>query len=581
MSRRLRCASGVIMSRSIFVRHCFRRGRGPDTATRVARRSRWLPRVLALCSCAANAAQVTVTTTTDDVQVDGAISLREALLSVAARQDLNADVAATRQFDYGDADSVRFAIAVDAQVIALGAPLPALANGAHLDGTSQPGYVGQNLITLDGTQAGATAEGLVLLEGSRITALDVVHFGSNGLRSDDDVLFAHGFDGSGVVEPVLRQDFVPASIEQCATLDNGGDGLRIDSGTAVTTTTLRTSRNHGVGLRVRGALAASLTVVSLNAGDGIVVDSADAVDLDQSNIQFNGQHPQLAPTVQSGIRVLRASRPDVYDEMSPGVLLSRGGLLVHGSGTLANHLGDGVVVGDANEQTGVIQAVIGDLQIHHNLTGIRVTQRDADTHRTAAAIVSNNIYQNAAAGIHLSTSYMYGVGFVDRRVISANDVHHNAVTPDDQCSVATATQTQSQVVFDGPVAATPAEIAACQPAQVDTLSECVGLNNPNGILSNGVNNHCAWTGTTCTVAWDMSGRSGVESCDSSRNRIFAYVNDQNASQSTQKGVAALNGAIVGARRNVWGSGGPGNATFSEFGSLIDSSDDCGSISTCP
>jgi len=537
--------------------------------------------LLLVAAFSAHGAQITVGTKIDNVLVDGQVSLREALLSVAAKADVNADVTAARSSLYSGADLVRISIGSGAQTIALGASLPPVAAGTHVDGSTQPGYVDQNLITLDGTQAGAATDGLVLLEGSRITALDIVKFAGHGLRSDDDILFAHGFDGTGATDPVLDADFVAITIDQCASIDNVGDGVRVDAGTAVDASGLRVLRNRGVGMRVRGALAATQTVVSFNAGDGIVVDSADPVDLDQSDLQYNGQHPQLAPTARAGLRVLRASRPDVVDDL--GLVQSLGGVQVHGSGTVANQLGDGVVVGDAAVQTGVIHALIGDLQIHHNLAGIRVAQRDFDAHRTAIAILSNNIYQNASAGLFISTSYMYPTYSADRRVIAANDVHHNAVTPADQCSAATATQTQSQVVFDGPVAATPDEVAACQPAGVDTQSECNALSNPNGVSSNGINNHCVWTGVACTVAWDMGGREGTGECDSSRNRIFAYVNNPNADPSTQRGVAALNDAMVRARRNTWGVGGASNGTFEDSSSnaRIDANDDCGSISTCP
>jgi len=79
-----------------------------------------------LATACAHGAQITVDTVADNLQIDGKVSLREALLSAASKQDVNADVAAARQFDYDGAESIRFAIAVDAQTIAVAAPLPAL-----------------------------------------------------------------------------------------------------------------------------------------------------------------------------------------------------------------------------------------------------------------------------------------------------------------------------------------------------------------------------------------------------------------------------------------------------------------------
>jgi len=531
-----------------------------------------------LATSCAHAAQIAVSTVADNVLVDGKVSLREALVSVAVKHDYNADVAAARQSDYGPADVIEFAIGVDAKTIGLAGPLPAVASGTKIDGTTQPGYAGLNLITIDGAQAGAATDGLVLLEGSTVNALDIVNFGRHGLRSDDDIVFAHGFDSAGVVDPLLADSFLTIAINQCNSTDNGGDGLRVDAGTAVSADSLRVLRNRGVGVRAGGGLVAATLVATFNAGDGVLVDSANAVELVEPNIQYSGQHPQLPPTDQAGLRVLRASKADVAEF---GLPLVRGGVFVHGSGTIANHTGDGVDIGDTAEQTGVVQALIGDLQIHDNRTGIRIVQRDDSAHRTSSSVLSNNIYNNSASGLHVSSSFMYAGYSAAARVISANDVHHNAVTPAGQCSIATATQTAAQVVFDGPVSATAEEILACQPAGVDTAAECNALSDPTGPQSNGRNNHCMWTGASCVVAWDMGGTEGSVECDSSRNRIFAYVNDANDDPSTQKGVFATNGAYTRARRNTWGVGGANNGTFEDQSSQIDSNNDCGAIATCP
>ena len=70
-------------------------------------------------------------------------------------------------------------------------------------------------------------------------------------------------------------------------------------------------------------------------------------------------------------------------------------------------------------------------------------------------------------------------------------------------------------------------------------------------------------------------------CGSDTNRIYAYVNNFAADPLTQRGVSAINGAIVRARRNIWGVGGSGNGIAADGGSRIDEGDDCGAVSTCP
>lgn len=529
-----------------------------------------------LAATAVHAATIAVDDSGDAVALDNKVTLREALLSFAIGADWNNDVALVRTDAYGNADTLRFAIGTGAQSISIAAPLPAV-RGVLIDGSSQPGWVNQNLIALDGSDT--VGDGLVLLEGSQLKHVDLDAFGGNGLHIDDEALFGHDFESAAMPEPVLPENFVTVVLDHVGSFDNVGHGVLIDPGTAAQLDSVRTESNQGDGMRVRGGLVAADLVSGHNHGDGVLVDSAEKVEMVRGDFQFNGLHPTLPLTPSAGIRALRASKlglmvdPPFNNDPAPG-------LQIRDLGTAAHNGGDGVVLGDSLLQAGVVQAWVSDMQIHDNgATGIRVVQRDADAHRTAIGIFLNNMYDNADSGLHLSTAYMFWRGFTDRRVFSGNYVHHNAVTPADQCSVAAAMQTAAQIVVDGPVAATQAEQDACVVAT--TFSTCLALNDPNEANSNGINNHCVWTGVACTVAWGLGGREGGESCDSSQNRIFAYVNDQNLDPATQKGISAFNGANVNARRNTWGSGGATNGVFASPGSVIDPNDDCGSISTCP
>src|SRR5262249_12369972 len=76
-------------------------------------------------------------------------SLRQAIL------DANASAgASTIAFDIGDGGG---------QTIVPASPLPLITQSVTIDGTTQPGFAGAPLITLDGSQAGGTAFGLDLL----------------------------------------------------------------------------------------------------------------------------------------------------------------------------------------------------------------------------------------------------------------------------------------------------------------------------------------------------------------------------------------------------------------------------------
>src|SRR5690349_4067082 len=82
----------------------------------------------------------TVTNTNDG----GAGSLRDAL---------------TQSNNHAGVDTVAFNIAASSKVIRPASPLPELWDPAIVDGTTQPGFAGKPLVQVDGTNAGAKANG--------------------------------------------------------------------------------------------------------------------------------------------------------------------------------------------------------------------------------------------------------------------------------------------------------------------------------------------------------------------------------------------------------------------------------------
>ena len=412
--------------------------------------------------------------------------------------------------------------------------------------------------------------------------------------------------------------------------DNDGSGIVVNPSAVLTITgTAETSRlpvlrNGGVGIDVQGELHARIVEVGFSGDEGLRVHTTAPVEILGCNVHDSGNHPNGALPGKAGILALQTHPvaglvvAGFFDQ--PQQISAIG--LVH------DNSGHGIALGDASEQTGPVYGFVGNQQIYGNDEGIHVAQLDPVAQPTASTILSNNIFNNRGAGVHLGPSAQRYIGDADQQAFSANDVHHNAVEGT-SCSPAEATQTSSQIVVDGPITGTDPSVtnqpgclgdtsgvAPCVPCGADPDSNCMGpnsnmtgdfvcywgasndgtattsndsqaecnaMNNPNGAESGGVNNHCLWNGTQCRLAWDMGGREGVESCDSSRNRIFGYVNDQNQDPSTQKGLAAHFGAYVKARRNVWGTGGSINGIFESAASdsRIDPNDDCGSISTCP
>src|SRR5687767_12817172 len=129
------------------------------------------------------AATITVTGTGDAVAVDSIVTLREAIASVNAAADVNADVTASRTGTYGAADTIRFVIGSGAQTIAPSYPLPVLAVTVTIDGTTQPGYASVPLITIDGSGAGPTTHGLVILAPTDtvLSGIRIANFGRAGV----------------------------------------------------------------------------------------------------------------------------------------------------------------------------------------------------------------------------------------------------------------------------------------------------------------------------------------------------------------------------------------------------------------
>ena len=105
----------------------------------------------------------TVTTAADA----GAGSLRQAIL------DANA---------HAGADTIAFAIGSGAKTISPSSHLPGIGDNTILDATTQPGYAGKPLITLNGSNAGPTSDGLKITgTGVTIRGFIITNFAVSGI----------------------------------------------------------------------------------------------------------------------------------------------------------------------------------------------------------------------------------------------------------------------------------------------------------------------------------------------------------------------------------------------------------------
>jgi hypothetical protein len=181
----------------------------------------------------------------------------------------------------GGVNFITFSIGTGVQTITLASALPATSSPISIDGSTQPGFAGTPLIVLDGTNAGAGANGLVIAGGnSTVNDLAIVHFAGNGITlqtAGGDNLFGNyvGVDASGATAAgnqgagVLVADTPSNSIGSSTDFGIVGNVI---------------SANLGAGVDIRGALATSNTVqantIGLNAaGTAPLGNGADGVQL--------------------------------------------------------------------------------------------------------------------------------------------------------------------------------------------------------------------------------------------------------------------------------------------------------------
>ena len=181
------------------------------------------------------AATFTVTTMNDS----GPGSLRQALLNANTNPNT---------------DTIRFNISTATKTIALLTPLPDITSPVIIDGTTQPGYAGNPLIELTGTNLSTVLGGLVITAGnSTVRALAINGFNGTG----------SGYDGAGIA------------------LTNGGGNV-VEGCYLGTDLTGALSRSNYSGVlisgsasnRVGGTTAAARNLLSGNAGYGLVILNA-------------------------------------------------------------------------------------------------------------------------------------------------------------------------------------------------------------------------------------------------------------------------------------------------------------------
>lgn len=256
--------------------------------------------VALLCtSHQAAAATVTVTSTADTNLVDGVVTLREAVLSVNAGSNINADVVASGS--YGSNDTIAFNIpGTGVRVIALTTNLPALSRPVRIDGETQTTAQGDDNPVMLGTggTVGATGVALGQVAGPEIEIRGTSLIAPGlALAASSITIRNLAIWGFAAADIDIRQNSNNETIENCVigtmatSFTDPGAGLRssgphiIVSGGGVNNGIIRNNLigfASGSGIDIRNGTGFTITGNEIR-GNGITDATADGIDMSGSN----------------------------------------------------------------------------------------------------------------------------------------------------------------------------------------------------------------------------------------------------------------------------------------------------------
>jgi hypothetical protein len=200
------------------------------------------------------AATITVTSAGDTEQVDGFVTLREAVYSVNANANINADVVAIGA--YG-ADTINFNIAgPGVHTITHDVFFPPITGTTIIDGYSQPGAspntltVGNNAVLLLELDARSAHTGLEINgDNSTVRGLIINRFSFYGI-------FLVNADNC-----VIEGNFIGTDPTGTLSLGNSGTGIRVAGG----------------GNRIGGTVPAARNLISGNYEAGVLIEGSETV----------------------------------------------------------------------------------------------------------------------------------------------------------------------------------------------------------------------------------------------------------------------------------------------------------------
>jgi len=272
-------------------------------------------------------------------------------------------------------DAIDFAIGTGAQTIQPVAPLPMVTNPVFIDGTTQPGFAGTPLITLDGSLAGTAADGLVISAGnSTVRGLVIQQFGGSGIVLEGgggNRIVNNEIGGTASVSDVPTSLTIAAQPNQDAVAYANFDFTPISSGVDL--------NQDFQGPYVRFALEGRDD--AYRPAPGVIEEGRTVIELDLT--PFQRLDPSLIESFVLNLNV------GILENVGPGQLASSAGIRVWGFD------GDGTITFDdfsppTPADLGTIPGISSTGPIHRDITGF---VRD---------LVSRNVQY---AGINLQMDY--------------------------------------------------------------------------------------------------------------------------------------------------------------------------------
>ncbi len=362
-------------------------------------------------------ATITVTSTADTEATDGFVTLREALDSMNAQSDVNADVTSNHADGYSDdavtgtPDVINFNIAgAGVHTIAVtGSGEPSI-SGVTINGYSQPGASantlanGDNaviLIQLDGAAAGAGATGLILGSSCTIEGLDITNFAGQGLR------VGNLGQGNHIVGNFIGIDPLGTTA-----LPNASEGIQVSGPNNTIGGTSVADRNVISGNTISGVHIANLSrtatgnivegnFIGTNASGTGAVANGMGIEIDNPNNIIGG-------TTAGARNVISGNTNDaIYLNPAPETIIQGNFIGIGADGVTAVSNGEvgvdienssNVQVGGTIPGAGNVIAFNGTLHFSGSDAGVTVLGFPA----TRDLISQNSIFSNAGLGIDLS-----------------------------------------------------------------------------------------------------------------------------------------------------------------------------------